>query len=511
MSFTKIQQSNIANNTVLPVHVSAAFEAEYAKQAFVSAIANTANTANTLAGGILKITTVNVANSTYAVLDDTAVNVGGGYLVISGSGFATGAQVLIDTTPATSTTFVNSSTLRAEVPAKTAATYNLYVVNTDGGTAIRVNGLTYSGIPTWVTGSTLANVVSNTAFTGNISATGATSYANTTALPAGFNLVTANGYYFGNISVGSATTYSFTIEARDAELQDSPRTFSLTTVVSNAPTTVEYIVVAGGGGGHRSSSPNGGFGGGGGAGGLLTGNLSVTTATSYTVTVGGGGTAQSSNGSNSVFHTITSWGGGLGGTNTLAGQNGGSGGGVYTGGTVGRGIYPGSPFISAARQGYDGGTATPNYQGGGGGGAGAVPANNLAGGEGLADGSLNGILAATSTGVVSPSPGARYIAGGGGGGGGGAQALGGLGGGGNGGFGINPGQGSSGTTNSGGGGGGGNYGTPSYFGGSGGSGIVIIRYPSSFDVAASTTGSPTVSTAGGYRYYVFTGSGSITW
>jgi hypothetical protein len=37
-----------------------------------------------------------------------------------------------------------------------------------------------------------------------------------------------------------------------------------------------------------------------------------------------------------------------------------------------------------------------------------------------------------------------------------------------------------------------------------------LRYPDTFSLATSTTGSPTVTTAGGYRIYKFTGSGSIT-
>jgi hypothetical protein len=44
----------------------------------------------------------------------------------------------------------------------------------------------------------------------------------------------------------------------------------------------------------------------------------------------------------------------------------------------------------------------------------------------------------------------------------------------------------------------------------GGSGFVAIRYPDTFDLAASTTGSPSVTTTGGYRIYQWTGSGSIT-
>jgi hypothetical protein len=37
-----------------------------------------------------------------------------------------------------------------------------------------------------------------------------------------------------------------------------------------------------------------------------------------------------------------------------------------------------------------------------------------------------------------------------------------------------------------------------------------LRYPNTYALAVSTTGSPTVTNVGGYRYYTFTGSGSIT-
>jgi alpha-tubulin suppressor-like RCC1 family protein len=179
----------------------------------------------------MRIANVSIANSTYTVLDDTAVNVGGGYIVITGAGFQSGAQVIVDETPATSTTFVSSTELRAQVPAKSAATYDLFVVNTDGGTAIRVNGLTYSGIPTWVTASALNNQAVDVAFNVDFNATGATSYANTTVLPAGTTLL-SNGYFYGTItSIESETTYNFTVSAIDAENQDSPREFSVTVTV----------------------------------------------------------------------------------------------------------------------------------------------------------------------------------------------------------------------------------------------------------------------------------------
>lgn len=59
------------------------------------------------------------------------------------------------------------------------------------------------------------------------------------------------------------------------------------------------------------------------------------------------------------------------------------------------------------------------------------------------------------------------------------------------------------------GGGGGSIGASGGNGGNGGSGIIVIRYQDTYP-EASTTGSPTYTTSGGYRIYIFTGNGSIT-
>ena len=260
--------------------------------------------------------------------------------------------------------------------------------------------------------------------------------------------------------------------------------------------TVSYLVVAGGGAGAYDSGA-----GGGGAGGFREGlglNDSYTgsplrsptgvpvTATTFPVTVGGGAAAGQcavGKGSNSVFSTITSTGGGGAGTRgplNRGGQPGGSGGGG--GGSPGSANNdPGSgntPPVSPPQgsNGGEGDSGPPFHSGAGGGGATAVGQNsqpNGTGGRGGAGGttSITGspVSYAGGGGAGGPSggsPGAGGTAGlgspcGTGGRGQSAPARGGC-------------AAVTGTTNRGGGGGGGYY--FSGEGKAGGKGIVIIRY-----------------------------------
>ena len=175
-----------------------------------------------------KISSVEVTDSGGTVLDDTAVDTAGGYIKITGSNFVSGCSVLIGTTPATSTTFVSSTVLTVQVPAAAAGSYILYVVNPDGATAIKINGVTYSVAPTWVTSSSLPDAQSGQAYSQSLSATDAISYSldGGSSLPSGMTL-TSVGLLSGTSTVVNSTNYSFTVLATDAENQDSPRTFSL--------------------------------------------------------------------------------------------------------------------------------------------------------------------------------------------------------------------------------------------------------------------------------------------
>ena len=285
-----------------------------------------------------------------------------------------------------------------------------------------------------------------------------------------------------------------------------PGTFTVCSASCSATNNiVSYLVVAGGGG-----TGCGGCGGrgGGGAGGYreiknpinsftaspldgysTPGNRVTVSATAYPITVGGGGTAGNptpavTKGSNSVFSTITSAGGGAGyqGQNTTL-TNGGSGGGGSAlpfpspNNLAGTGN---SPPVTPP-QGNNGGNGLTNssgpsasYRAGGGGGAGAVGTAGSFPGDAGAGG------AGATTGISGCST--TYAGGGGGGAGyepGGTQAPvkapGGAGGGGTGSRG-NGDNGTAGTANTGGGGGGGGYPTNPCTGRAGGSGIVIIRY-----------------------------------
>jgi len=172
-----------------------------------------------------------------------------------------------------------------------------------------------------------------------------------------------------------------------------PGTFTVSaTAVCAAQNIVSYMVVAGGG----SSNPASPAPGGGGAGGFrevknpvtpytaspldgypTPGNRVTITSTSFPITVGGGGAINGAS-NPSVFSTITSAGGGMGGGApagagpVASGEAGGSGGGG-AGGPSGSGGAGNTPPVAPA-QGQNGGNGDPSppNSSGAGGGAGAV-------------------------------------------------------------------------------------------------------------------------------------------
>lgn len=266
---------------------------------------------------------------------------------------------------------------------------------------------------------------------------------------------------------------------------------SLTTLIFNGttvwqkivtPSTIDVLVVAGGGSSGTQQPYDDCFGGGGGAGGMCEqSGRAISAGTTYTVTVGAGGASRPPKewyvdkglpGSNSIFDTITSLGGGAGGGSSLdiypREADGGSGGGAPTyygearnqGGAATQGNSGGATGYGTNGAGYPGGGYT--YGGAPGGGAG-----------GLGTGRANSITGSSVT----------YAKGGG------FDGLAGQ---------ANTGNGGAIQHN--------------YIGEgiTGGSGVVVVRYPNTYSTA-TVTGSPTYTNTGGYHVYKFTGSGTIRW
>ena len=282
----------------------------------------------------------------------------------------------------------------------------------------------------------------------------------------------------------------------------NPRNFNLT--------AVEVLVVAGGGSGGVDN------GGGGGAGGLIyNSNFAVTPGTQLAANVGGGGAARAggsddgpgNNGANSVFGSLTAYGGGGGsgwinatlppGSSSYTGGNGaGQSASTFSGNSLGAGTgnrITGTTTV-ASGQGNNGGTAVGAFAGGGGGGGGS-------GGN-----ASNGAAGAGGLGFRSNISGSQVI-----------YAAGGAGG-----WDVISGYTSTlpftenGTVkkttqtsedacpaNTGHGGNGGNHNNNSS--GAGGSGIVIVRYPGPQKAIGGT-----ITSVGGDTIHTFTTSGNFT-
>jgi len=297
----------------------------------------------------------------------------------------------------------------------------------------------------------------------------------------------------------NGTAYTFTVKAHNIAGSSAASSAS-SSVTPTIILDVDYLVVAGGGGGAgvllSTVTATG-------RGGTLETALSLTPSTNYTVTVGAGGTFGSNsgsngvNGSNSVFSTITSLGGGYGAgggnTSRIPGGNGGCGGGAWlwnNGTATGRGT-------GTTGQGYDGGEVNPGIAGNAAGGAGGAAGAQGGDATGATDGGFltgnqlraAGVAVAITGSSVTYSEGSRgYHSGG---------TL----------------THNAGTANTGRGGDGPANGGASQNGFAGGSGVVILRYPDVFTITigAGLTGTESAASGGFKRATVTAGTGNVSW
>jgi hypothetical protein len=434
--------------------------------------------------------------------------------VISGQNFA--SDVAVQFRKSDNSTLVNAKSIVRNSSTELIATrpdtfspddspYDIVVTNpTTGFSSTLTDAVTAGSNPAWVTSANLGTIFRSSSYSNTLQATdadGTISYSLTSgSLPTGISL-SSSGVLSGTTTVTPAV-YSFTVQATDQGNNTISRTFSAE-VVENIIAVSYSLVAGGGGGGGGEWNGNGGSGGGGGAGAYINSSFNAAGGNTYNIFVGAGGSGGSGgSGSTSTNGTkggdsyiqlsgVTiagAEGGGFGGGDEKAGGNGGSGGGG--GGDNGtRGL---ANNLSYGNNGASGG-ATCGRAGYGGGGKGSAGSGHT-GGSATTD-SITGFA----------------VCGGGGGGGKNSCTTGFSAGANAGQGGDKDGGGRSGTANRGGGGGGGpssdNSSSP---GGSGGSGLVALRYSSSLPDAVSTTGSPSYSNSGGFKTYIWTSSGSIS-
>ena len=111
-------------------------------------------------------------------------------------------------------------------------TYKVFVVNSDGKSAMFPQGFLVSVAPTWSTSAgALTGAIGGTSYSVTVAASSDSTIAYSVtsgALPSGITLNSSSGVISGTApSDASSTTYNFTIRATDAESQTADRAFSI--------------------------------------------------------------------------------------------------------------------------------------------------------------------------------------------------------------------------------------------------------------------------------------------
>lgn len=169
--------------------------------------------------------------------DDLAANVGGGDTVfIIGTNFKPGLQVYIGNVLVSSYILQSPANIQITTPSLPAGSYNVFVVNSDGGVGIRINGYQASTTPVWITNTTLTSQQAIGGLSVQLTASNSNIYSLQTgsSLPANL-ILNSNGLITGNVLSNSNASYNFTVVATDTELQDTPRTFTLPITVNPPP------------------------------------------------------------------------------------------------------------------------------------------------------------------------------------------------------------------------------------------------------------------------------------
>jgi hypothetical protein len=189
-------------------------------------------TGTSVGGATVTISNLQVMSdgSFTTALDDTAVNTDGGFIRLTGTGFAQNANVYFGNTTLSNVT-ITSTQINLEIPPTSAGLYQIYFFNQDGSGAIWPNSLRVSGFPVFTT--TAYEALSLT-IGFQLLATGDAplTYYIKSGSSNPQNLAVSNtGYVSG--TVGAEGNYTITVIVDDAQLQSTQADITIAVSVAD--------------------------------------------------------------------------------------------------------------------------------------------------------------------------------------------------------------------------------------------------------------------------------------
>lgn len=92
----------------------------------------------------LAIASIAATDSGFNPTGQGQIATAGGYIKITGTGFESGAVVMIGNKLALATSFISSTELHVQIPAQLAGSYLIQVTNPNGRWALKSNGVTHA-------------------------------------------------------------------------------------------------------------------------------------------------------------------------------------------------------------------------------------------------------------------------------------------------------------------------------------------------------------------------------
>ena len=321
---------------------------------------------------IPKIKSIIYTNSSYTPTTASAIDLfkpNTSYITISGSNFKPSASIFIDNTSGSVVTYVNSKKLNVNVISKNEGTYPIYLMNTDGASAFKINAITY--------------ITSQDQFQYLVLAGGG-----------GGGLAHAGGGGAGGFRTGSLglnRSVPYTISVGSGGSSSPSRSVNGTNGGNSVFASITSTGGGGGGSEYKPANPGGSGGGGatqgaGGSGTVSQGNNGGAGSPTSPPYAGGGG-----GGAGAIGGSYTPGSGGNGGNGIISNISSTP---IYYAGGGGGGVYGGYAGITNRGAGGLGGGGNGNYgngngsageasRGGGGGGGGYPNENAYNGGSGI--------------------------------------------------------------------------------------------------------------------------------